>query len=49
MDIDLSEFHEGMLAELREEHGEDYDEHLRELVEADIHESYQQLRGDGTE
>jgi len=44
MEVDISEFHEGMLTQLRETHGEEIDTHLRERVEAEIHESYQQLR-----
>lgn len=44
MEIDISEFHEGMLAELREQHGGEIDQHLRERVEAEIHESFRQMR-----
>ena len=44
MELDISEFHEGMLESLRKEHGEGIDEHLRERVEAEIHESYRQMR-----
>jgi hypothetical protein len=44
LEIDLSDPHERMLESLREEHGEGIDEHLRQRVEAEIHESFQQLR-----
>jgi len=44
LEIDLSEPHEKMLETLREEHGGRIDEHLRQRVEAEIHESFQQLR-----
>jgi hypothetical protein len=44
LEIDLSEPHEKMLERLREEHGEGIDEHFRQRVEAEIHESFQQLR-----
>jgi DNA-binding GntR family transcriptional regulator len=46
LDIPLSGPHEQMLEALRAEHGDAIDEHLRQRVEAEIHESYQQLRGD---
>ena len=46
LEIDLSGPHEEMLEQLREEHGEAIDEHLRQRVEAEIHESYQQSRAD---
>ncbi len=46
LEIALSEPHETMFKALREEHGEVIDEHLRQQVEAEIHESYQQLRAD---
>jgi hypothetical protein len=42
--IDISDPHEMMLGTLRDEHGDDIDEHLRERVEAEIHESFRQLR-----
>jgi len=45
LEIDLSEPHEEMLKALREEHGDGMHEHLREVVEAEIHKSFQQLRG----
>lgn len=44
LEIDLSDPHGEMLATLREQHGEGIDEHLRQVVESEIHESYQQLR-----
>jgi hypothetical protein len=51
LEVDLSDPHEAMLAQLRDEHGEGIDEHgndidsyLRQRVEAEIHKSYQQLR-----
>jgi len=44
LEIDLSDPHERMLEQLREEHGEGINEHLRQRVEAEIHESFQQLR-----
>jgi len=46
LEIALSEPHEQMLEALRAEHGGVIDEHLRQRVEAEIHESYQQLRAD---
>ncbi len=46
LNVNLSEPHEQMLEVLRAEHGEAIDEHLRQRVEAEIHESYQQLRAD---
>lgn len=48
VDIDLSDYHEGMLNELRDQHGDGIDDHLRKIVEAEIHESYQQLRDSET-
>jgi len=44
LDIDLSDPHERMLEQLREEHGEGIDAYLRQRVEAEIHESFQQSR-----
>lgn len=44
LEVDLSDPHEEMLETLREEHGGGIDEHLRQRVEAEIHESFQQLR-----
>jgi len=44
LEIDVSDPHEQMLESLREEYGDGIDEHLRQRVEAEIHESYQQLR-----
>ena len=44
LEIDVSEPHEQMLERLREEHGDAIDEYLRKRVEAEIHESFQQLR-----
>jgi len=44
LEVDLSDPHERMLESLREQHGEGIDEYLRERVEAEIHESFQQLR-----
>ena len=44
LEVDLSDPHEKMLETLREEHGGGIDEHLRQRVEAEIHESFQQLR-----
>lgn len=44
MDVGLSDPHESMLEALRDEHGEEIDEYLRGRLEAEIHESYQQLR-----
>jgi hypothetical protein len=38
-----------MLEELREVHGQEIDDHLREQVETVIHESYQQYRADDPE
>jgi hypothetical protein len=46
LEIDISEPHESMMAELQSAHGEEFDDHLRRVVEAEIHESYQQLRAD---
>jgi len=45
LECEISEPHERMLEELREVHGEEIDAHLRTIVEAEIHESYQQMRG----
>jgi len=44
LELELSEPHKQMLEALREEHGGGIDEHLRSRIEAEIHESYQQLR-----
>jgi len=44
LEIVLSEPHEQMLEDLRQQHGGEIDVHLRQIVEAEIHESYQQLR-----
>jgi hypothetical protein len=44
IEIDTSDYHESMLEELREAHGGDIDEYLRQRLESEIHESYQQLR-----
>jgi len=44
LEVALSDPHEQMLESLREEHGAGIDEYLRQRVEAEIHESYQQLR-----
>jgi len=44
LEIALSDPHERMLELLREEYGGDIDDHLRSIVEAEIHESFQQLR-----
>jgi len=44
LEVELSEPHEQMLEDLREQHGGEIDVHLRQIVEAEIHESYQQLR-----
>jgi hypothetical protein len=44
LEIDISDAHEQMLETLHEEYGGDIDAHLRERVEAEIHESFQQLR-----
>jgi hypothetical protein len=46
MDVALSEPHQEMLEQLRDDHGDGIDDHLRQVVEAEIHESYQQLRAD---
>ena len=46
MEVSIAEPHEQMLEELRAAHGEEIDDHLRQVVEAEIHESYQQLRAD---
>jgi hypothetical protein len=46
LEIDLSEPHKRMLEQLREEHGAGIDEYLTQRVEAEIHESYQQMRID---
>jgi len=43
-EINLSEPHEQMLEQLREQHGAEIDVFLRERVESEIHESFQQLR-----
>jgi hypothetical protein len=45
LELDLSDPHERMLEQLRAEHDDGIDEHLRGRVEAEIHESFQQLRG----
>lgn len=45
--IDLSTPHKQMLEQLREEHGTGINDHLRQIAEAEIHESYQQLRAEG--
>jgi len=45
--IELSDPHDKMVERLRDEHGDDIDSYLRQRVEAEIHESYQQLREDG--
>jgi hypothetical protein len=47
VEIDISDPHAQMLAALREAHGEGIDDHLRERVEAEIHESFRQLRDSG--
>jgi hypothetical protein len=47
LEIDLSDPHEQMLEQLREAHGEGVGDHLRQVAEAEIHESYQQLRAEG--
>jgi hypothetical protein len=44
LELELSEPHQQMLQALREEHGVGIDEHLRARAEAEIHESFQQLR-----
>jgi len=44
LELDLSDPHEQMLEDLRQQHGGEIDVHLRQIVEAEIHESYQQLR-----
>jgi len=44
LEIDLSDPHEKMLEQLHEEHGEEIDVYLRQRVEAEVHESFQQLR-----
>lgn len=44
LEIDVSDPHKEMLEILREEHGEGINGHLRQRVEAEIHESFQQLR-----
>jgi hypothetical protein len=44
IELDLSEHYEAMLEDLRDEVGDEIDQHLREQVAAEIHESYQQLR-----
>jgi len=44
LDLNLSEPHEQMLEQLREQHGAEIDVFLRERVESEIHESFQQLR-----
>lgn len=46
IEINLSGPHEQMLARLRETHGDSINEHLTQVVEAEVHESYQQLRSD---
>lgn len=43
LEVTLSEHHEGMLTDLRDAHGDEIDDHLQAVVEAEIHESYQQL------
>jgi len=44
LEIELSDPHEMMLAELREQHGEgEIDDFLTTVVSNEIHESYQQL------
>jgi len=44
LELDLSEPHEQMVKRLREAHGEEIELHLRQVVESEIHESYQQLQ-----
>jgi len=44
IEVELSEPHKRMLEQLRQKHGGGIDEHLRSRVEAEIHESFQQLR-----
>jgi hypothetical protein len=44
LEIVLSNPHEEMLAELREAHGGEIDAHLREIIEGEIHKSFQQSR-----
>jgi len=44
MEVELSNPHSEMLETLRETHGDDIDAHLRQVVEAEIHESFQELR-----
>jgi hypothetical protein len=44
LEVDLSDPHKKMLTSLREEHDEEIDAYLRQRVEAEIHESFQQLR-----
>jgi len=44
LELDLSDPHEEMLGSLRDNHGEEINEYLRQRVEAEIHESFLQLR-----
>jgi hypothetical protein len=44
MEVEISEPHTQMLEALRDAHDEGIDQHLRERVEAEIHESFRQLR-----
>jgi len=44
LEIDLSDAHEMMLETLREEHGGEIDAYLQQRIEAEVHESFQQLR-----
>jgi len=47
LEIELSDPHEMMLAELREAHGSDeIDEFLQTVVSNEVHESYQQLQSE---
>jgi len=44
LELDISEHHHGMLSELRDYHEDEIDNHLQTVVEAQIHETYQQMR-----
>jgi hypothetical protein len=42
--ITITEPYAGMMEELRDEHGDEIDAHIRDLIRDSIHESYQQTR-----
>lgn len=43
MDVEVAPPYQEMLETLRDEHGGDIDQHLRQQIEQVIHQSYQEL------